>query len=455
MTGRIVAGFLAVLTAVLVAVVVPLGLVVTAQQGRDFADQLDRAAAAVGAVAEEHLDDHATTAGLQGVLDRLTADGDRIVILDAHGDTVARAGAAIPAATLRAAAAGTRLPAVDDTLTVTTSIQDGGRTLGRVVLSRETTTLETRRHQLWVALGVAGVGALAAGVLIAWLLSRWIARPLTGLARVALGLGSGRTAARADERSGPMPVRQVAAAFNTMSDRVRALLETQRGMTAEVSHQLRTPLAALRLRLELHRDELEPADQAADVTGMIDEIERLTRLLDGLLALARAEATPADPARTDIAPVAAARAETWQPVADDRQVRLRIDTAPADADITPGHLEQILDNLIDNAIEATPAGGQVTITVRAGSHGAELTVADTGRGMTAEQRERALDRWTTTGGTGLGLAIVQRLVAADGGTLRLDTAPGAGLRATVAFPPARRPAHPLARRSAAISDRPA
>lgn len=434
MTGRIIAGFLGVLAAVLVAVVVPLGVIVTAQQSRDFADQLDRAATAIGAVAEEHLDNDAAAIARQNIVGRFAAGGYGIVILDAAGKPVARAGAAIPAETLRAAVAGTRLPQFDDTLTITSPIRGAGRTLGQVVLSRETSTLEGRRHQLWIALTVASIGALAAGVVIAWLLSRWIAKPLTGLARVVHGLGRSRASARADEHSGPVPVRQVAAAFNTMSDRVRALLETQRGMTAEVSHQLRTPLAALRLRLELHRDELPLAGQAAEVTGMIEEIERLTRLLDGLLALARAEATPPDPAHTDIASIAAERAETWRPVADDRQVHLQISTEPAFADITPGHLEQVLDNLLDNAVEATPPGGQVTLTVRAVPRGAELAVLDTGRGMTTEQRDRALDRWTTTGGTGLGLAIVRRLVEADGGTLRLETAPGAGLRATVTFP---------------------
>jgi signal transduction histidine kinase len=432
-TSRIVASFLAVLAAVLVAVVIPLGLIVTAQQVRDFTDQVDRVALTVGALAEDHLDDRAPVGELKRVLDRLAADGYRIAVLDSRGEVVAHAGLTIPAATLRAAAAGAQIPRTDDSLTVATVIGDAGRSLGRVVVAHDATTLEAHRHGLWTLLASAAAGALAFGALIAWLLSRWIARPLTGLARVAHGVGRGAATTRADERSGPAPIRQVATAFNAMSDRVRALLETQRGMTAEVSHQLRTPLAALRLRLELLRDDL-PEGSAADVTDMVEETERLTRLLDGLLAIARAEATAADPVRTDVSDVVAERVAIWRAVADDRQVRLHLTSEPALADVTPGHLEQVLDNLLDNAIDATPPGGQIRLAVRATPAAAEVSVADTGPGMTDEQRDRAMDRWATTGGTGLGLAIAQRLVEADHGTLRLEQASGGGLCATIRFP---------------------
>lgn len=449
MTSRIVAGFLAVLAAVLIAVVVPLGLIVTAQQARDFADQVDRVALTVGALAEEHLDDRAPVGVLERVLDRLAAGGYRIVVLGSQGEVIAHAGPDIPAAALQATTAGSPMTHTDDSLTVTTTIEDAGRSLGRVVVARDLAALESHRHGLWVLLASAAAGALAVGVLIAWMLSRWIARPLTGLARVAQGVGSGAATTRADEHAGPVPIRQVATAFNAMSDRVRALLETQRGMTAEVSHQLRTPLAALRLRLELFRDDV-PDGSAADVTDMVAETERLTRLLDGLLAIARAEATVTNPVRMDVGDVVAERLAMWQAVAADRQVRLHLSREPAPADVTPGHLEQILDNLLDNAIEASPPGGQVSLAVRGIPTAAEITVSDTGPGMTDEQRDRAMDRWATTGGTGLGLAIAQRLIEADHGTLRLGEAPGGGLCATVRFSPAGIPdGRPAPRRSAA------
>jgi DNA-binding response OmpR family regulator len=112
-TSRIVASFLAVLAAVLVAVVIPLGLIVTAQQARDFTDQVDRVALTVGALAEEHLDDRAPVSVLKRVLDRLADDGYRIAVLDSRGEVVAHAGLTIPAATLQAAAAGAQIPRTD------------------------------------------------------------------------------------------------------------------------------------------------------------------------------------------------------------------------------------------------------------------------------------------------------------------------------------------------------
>ncbi len=223
-----------------------------------------------------------------------------------------------------------------------------------------------------------------------------------------------------------------------MSDRVAALLAAQRNMTADVSHQLRTPLAALRLKLELHRDELPDAD-AAGITAMIDETNRLTGLLDGLLAVARAEATAADPIRTDLATAVTDRVDVWLPVASDEHVELRADLTPATADITPSYLEQILDNLIANAISASPPDGRITITTSTTPAGPTITVSDTGPGMTSEQRDHALRRWSTDhadhGGTGLGLTIARRLTEADHGTLTLDDAPGGGLEVTIRYPP--------------------
>ncbi len=437
MTGRIVTGFLAVLAAVLIAVVIPLGIIITRQQAADFADQTKRVAQAISAVAEEHLDDHAATTGTQNTMNRFAADGYSTVVLDAAGGPIARAGHPVPVAVIRAARTGTKIPQPPDHLAVTAPIGDAGRSFGQVVLMHDTTTLDQRRDDLWTALTGAAAATFALGAVVAWLLSRWIARPLTNLAGAAHGVGRNDQRVRADPTSGPTQVRELAAAFNAMAARVDALLSTQRDMTAEVSHQLRTPLAALRLRLELHRDEL-PDARSADITAMIEEIGRLTRLLDGLLAVARAEATSASPARTDPSAVAAERVAAWEPVAADQQIELTLDAAPSAADITPGYLEQILDNLLDNAIAASPHGSRVVLAVRQTDSGAVVTVRDSGPGMSPEQRAQALHRWTTdragNGGMGLGLAVVRRLAEADHGTLTLGPAPAGGLQVEIRFP---------------------
>ena len=476
MTSRIIASFLIVLAAVLVAVVVPLGVIVTKQQSDDFGEQTGRAAQSLAAVAEEHFDDAAPAAELRAALARFATNGYSAAVLDSRGTVIGQSGADIPMTVIHAAATDAPIPHSDDSVIAAVRIGDADRVLGRVVVARDTALLRARQSALWLTLAIVAAGTLAIGIVIAWLLSRWIARPLARLARVVRGVGlaSGRPPAddqggggpphdnpvgggppdservgagpRADDRTGPVEIRQVAAAFNAMTGRVGTLLDTQRDMTAEVSHQLRGPLAALRLRLELHRDDV-PDDQAADITAMIEETGRLARMLDGLLAVARAEAAPPSPARVDLADVASERIAAWQPVAADQGVQLTLDAEPTPADTTPGYVEQILDNLLDNAIGATPAGGRVSVDVAAAATGGAITVTDTGPGMTEEQRLQSVRRWTTdragNGGTGLGLTIVTRLIEADHGTLELDDAPAGGLTVRVRYsPPANRDASP-------------
>jgi signal transduction histidine kinase len=436
-TRRILGGFLGVLAIVIVAVVVPLGVIVTGQQVDDFRSGAHNAGQAIGAVAEEHLDDQAPLAGLTTVLSRFAAGGDRVVVLDATGHVFARTKRAVPAAVLSAAKAGRQLPSVPDAVTVSAPVGDRGRLLGVAVLVRGTEPLDHRQAVLWATLATAAGATLVVGALVGISLSRWIGRPLTALAGAAHGIGAGDLAVRADQRAGPPQVRELAGAFNEMADRVATLLEVQRGMTAEVSHQLRTPLAALRLRLELLASEVDTTS-ADDVLAMVDEANRLSRLVDGLLAVARAEAIRPAPAPIDVRELAEARLDAWLPVAGERGIELRLDAQDAVAAATPGHVEQILDNLLDNALEAVPEGGQVIVAVRTATDGVRLSVADDGPGMTAERRAHALDRFVTDragrGGTGLGLAVVRRLVAADHGSAELSETPGGGLTVEITLP---------------------
>jgi signal transduction histidine kinase len=435
-TRRIVAGFVTVLVAVLAAIVVPLGIVVTAQQRRDFRDAARGAARAVAALAEEQLDDRTTSGALASGLPRIAGAGDSVAVLNSVGAALATRGQPIPPDVIAAARAGRAVPALHDRITVTATVGDGERTLGLVVLIRDTAPTERRSRLLWLALAGAATAALLVGAVVAASLARWIARPLRSLVDAARAVG-GDVTARANEGAGPAQVRDVAGAFNDMADRVAALLETQRGMTAEVSHQLRTPLAALRLRLELLGTEVR-GEQAEEVDAMVAETSRLARLVDGLLAVARAEATPSAPAPIDLTAVVAARLASWEPVADERQVVLGTSGGSVRAVATPGHVEQVLDNLIDNALDAVAPGGRITVGVGHRDGCALLTVADDGPGMSAEQMAHAFDRFVTdragNGGTGLGLTVVDRLVAADGGGIDLRQTPGGGLTVEVALP---------------------
>lgn len=435
MTRRILAGFLGVLAAVIAAVVVPLGVLVTAQQRHDFRNEARTAARAVAALAEEKLDDR-KPAAVNAALSRLGTGQDRIAVLDAAGRVIGVAGTPLPASVLTPARSGASVSDLPGTVVVTVPVGEPER-IGTVVLARDAGPLEHRQGVLWTWLAAAAAGALLLGAGVGWALSRWISRPLHGLAAAAVGIGSGQTLARADPATGPPEVRQVAVTFNTMAARVAALVETQRSMTAEVSHQLRTPLAALRLRLELLAADLEP-ESRDEVAAILEETNRLSRMVDGLLAAARAEASPTTPRPVDLAAIAQERLTAWQPVADERGVSLRLDTAPATAVAGPGHVDQMLDNLLDNAIAAVPADAEVRISTCMADDCALLTVADTGPGMSAERRAHALDRYYTdragNGGTGLGLHVVARLATANSGTVALRETLGGGLTVEVRLP---------------------
>jgi signal transduction histidine kinase len=250
---------------------------------------------------------------------------------------------------------------------------------------------------------------------------------------------------RADPLIGPPEVREVATALNVMAQRLDTLVHGSRAVVADVSHQLRTPLAAMRLRLELLRDEVARAQPGAnvdeDVTVSLGEVERLSRLVDGLLAVARAEGTTAESEPVDVSAAVRERRHAWQPVAEERGVQIDVDCdGGATASVTAGHLEQILDNLLDNALEAMPSGGYVRMSVRSDGPHVTVVVTDTGVGMTPEQQQVAFRRFVSgrsDGGTGLGLAIVHRLVTADGGDVSLRSEPGAGTTVSIQLPAAR------------------
>ena len=311
-----------------------------------------------------------------------------------------------------------------------------------VILVRPTGPLNHDIVELWVILGTVAVVAMLAATLLAFALARWVSRPLAGLDSAAGRLADGDLAIRAVVDSGPPELRRLGTTFNTMAGRLEALVHGNRAVIADVSHQLRTPLAALRLRLDLLAADTDPATEH-ELVGALDELARLSRLVDGLLAVARAENVVPVPTAVDVAEVARERVVAWHPVADDRGIALEApetggarSRASVPAWIGEGHLEQVLDNLIANALDALSAGGHIRVTAAVTTAGAQITVADDGPGMSAEDRERAFLRFTTSNpnGTGLGLAIVHRLVTSNGGTARLTETPGGGLTVILDFP---------------------
>ena len=221
-----------------------------------------------------------------------------------------------------------------------------------------------------------------------------------------------------------------------MAERLAALVRSSQDFAADASHQLRTPLTAVRLRLD--NLAATSGDEAA-VEAVLRDIARLEQTIDALLAFTRLDRQPTQPAVIRIGDVLHERAAVWSPSADESACgwsSSSTTTSTQRIEFDPNHLEQVLDNLLANAIEAAPSGSTVELWARSRGDHVEIHVTDHGPGLADEDRERAFDRhWgMRPGGTGLGLAIVERLCANNRATVSLDETPGGGIDATVVAP---------------------
>jgi signal transduction histidine kinase len=314
---------------------------------------------------------------------------------------------------------------------------NGNGSVGIVVLARPTEAVEQRITVLWSLIAVVSAAGLLAAAAVAIGLARWVSRPLGDLEAAAARLGDGNLSARSPE-TGPTEVRSLAANFNLMAARLEALVHSNLATMADVSHQLRTPLAALRLRLELLAQDSDEV-AAAELAGAQEEIARLSRLVNGLLAIARAENITAAPVTVAVDEVISSRVAAWRPAADEQGITIRVTGLdPMQARIGDGQLEQILDNLLANALDALSPGGHIMIAAGSAADRVRITVADDGPGMSLEQKRMAFRRFATSSaeGTGLGLAIIDRLVASNGGSAALSDTTGGGLTVTIELPSA-------------------
>ena len=324
------------------------------------------------------------------------------------------------------------------------SIDVGGRSYlyaasrsgDRVVVLLRTSSLDWQ--PFWIAFAIAAaVGALLAA-LVALLLAGAVSRPIRRVALASRQLAAG-------ERPDPLPVtgseevKALALTFNQMAEELDRARDAERAFLLSVSHELKTPLSAIRGHGEALLDGvIEPEKVGAVVVA---ESERLERLVRDLLDLAKLNqrvfaVSPRDVDLATLAREAAARHE-----AEARRVGVSLaaevdGAAPATAD--PDRVLQVLANLIENAVRSTPAGGSVTVSAAPG----ELRVVDTGPGIAPEDLEHAFERFYLHGryaanrkvGTGLGLAIVQQLAEAMGGSVAVESELGRGTAFTVRLP---------------------
>ncbi|WP_433263589.1 ATP-binding protein [Actinosynnema sp. CS-041913] len=325
-------------------------------------------------------------------------------------------------------------PWEDVDLVVVEPVGRDSEVVAAVVTISPTGGLRAAILRQWGLLALIGLVPMLGVVAVAWPMSRWVLRPVRTLDDATAAVAGGQLDVRADEVDGPPELRRLAASFNAMVDVVSRALRRQRAFVSDASHQLRNPLASLRLAV----DNLAPhvTDDAGREAQRIavDEAEEMGRVLDTLLAATRLDsASAAEPVEVDS--LLATHVPGWRALAGD--IALDVDV-PAGLRVLepPGGLGSVLDELVGNAIRLS---GATRIEVWGAAHGdkVELHVTDDGAGLAAEDRKLAMRRfWRAArhqniAGTGLGLSICAELIASAGGDLRLQPVEPHGLDAVV------------------------
>ena len=295
------------------------------------------------------------------------------------------------------------------------------------------------RSLLW-----AGIGAAAVGILLVWLLSRRTLAPLQSLGATARRLGRGDLSQRA-ETVGPTEIQELAHSFNVMAEGLEEAERQRRNLTADVAHELRTPLSNIQGYLEAIKDGLiQPTPETIDT--LHGQALHLSRLVEDLRLLAQVEAgalqLQLSPTRME--ELLQSSVEAVRPRADAKRIDLSLDAEPSlpTADLDATRISQVIGNLLENAITHTPEGGRVAVSARVIDGAIEVTVSDTGPGIAPEDLPRIFDRFyradpsreRSTGGAGLGLTIARRLVEAHGGAIEVESALGKGSRFILRLP---------------------
>ena len=468
---RLVLAAAYLLTAVVLALEIPLALNVERRAGFEFQSAVLGNAAILGArsagLVEQAGADGApnrqATVRRLDTLVRETAtqvEGERIVVTDVRGRVLADAASLAAPGTTYATPERPEFGVAlsqgridfrrrfseslsEELLLVTVPVVDDGRVVGAIRVSAPMGDVNAEVRESWLRLALIGLAVIAAGLALAWFLAGTLARPLERLGQAAAALGRGDLEARAPTE-GPRELRTLARSFNEMARALAANLAAQRDFLANASHQLRTPLTGLKLRLEaLAEEEGRVGEQARKADA---EADRLSALVDDLLELARASSVDATGRAVDLAGAAREALGRWNDPAEQAGKRLHVTgsgSAVVWADATD--VAHILDNLIENALRYCPPGAEVAVETVRENGLARLTVSDTGPGIPPADRPRIFDRFyrgsngrAAGSGTGLGLAIVSELARRWNGEVRLLDGPGTTVEASFPASPSER-----------------
>jgi two-component system, OmpR family, sensor kinase len=455
--------FAYVLLLVIVMLEVPLVLNISRRVDAEVKAEASGQAQLVATTSADQLDQRSA---MQRIVDRSArALGGRVivvgragrVIVDSAGPGVRGVSYAdrpeIRAALDGATAQGTRHSSSlgQDLLYTATPIIRNGEPVGAVRATQSVEAVHDEVRNDALALIAIGGGALLLGLVVAWVLARFLARPLGSLARTARRVGAGELDQRAPA-GGPREQAEVAHAFNEMTDRLSTVLAAQREFVGNASHQLRTPLTGLRLRLEAAQARVRDPRAADDLRAAEEEVERLALLLNNLLTLAREGQSSPTPERISLAGAVRAAEERWASDAARRRQRLTV-SGGRDGDVqvlaSEDDLGIVLDNLVENAIRYSPPGGRVQLewgigdAIRPIADGARcgyVAVCDEGPGLAPGEEQRVVERFfrgkagAAQAGTGLGLAIVEALARRWRGAVELQNRASGGLRAEVRLP---------------------
>jgi signal transduction histidine kinase len=332
---------------------------------------------------------------------------------------------------------------------VSSQVIVGGRAVGTVRVWAYGPGAVLTQHDEQFRSGSFSARAIAALVAIAfasvagvWYAGRLVS-PIEKITATAQALRSGSRDARTG-LDGEDEIAVLGRTFDDMADAIEADRQMERRLTADVAHELRTPLQAIQATVEAMQDGVLPADE--ERLGVVrDETVRLARLADGILELTRLErgSMPFKLERIDVAEPVRAAVDAIEALTESRDLALSVDVADrvfvnADKD----RIQQAVGNLLSNAARYTPPGGRISIALRAESGQAVIEVTDTGIGVSADDMPMLFSRFwradaaraTTTGGIGIGLAVTKEIVERHGGMIGAESEEGKGTRFTVKLP---------------------
>lgn len=462
MKWRFITALMSVTLLVLLVQDIPLGFYLQQVEHERIITSLERDAFILAGRSEQALETSTTADDadlIQATKDYRDAGGSRVVIVNAEGTAVvisdddqADLGTSymnrpeIVQALSGSISTGHRFSSTlnQELLYVAVPILSGTEVLGAVRLTYPDYIVTNTVNEQLGLLSLVAVVALLLAAIVGYIVSGSITRRIRLLQSATEALAAGDLHSRADDSAGTSELRSLASSFNDMATRLELLITQQRTFAADASHQLRTPLTALRLRLERAHDLLEsdPSGAADRLAAAEAEADRLSNLIEGLLLLSRTEASSVARETVDLAVLTRTRVEQWQALAAESQVVIGYEgplTLPVIA--VPNAVEQIVDNYIDNALSVSPPNSVIVVQVEIVGATAVLHVLDRGPGLGPEECVRAFDRFwraqSDKNGSGLGLAIVAQLARASGGKAELITRPEGGLDATATFDVAR------------------